>query len=208
MAAKIKLTDAERADVVDLYAIGFSTRRVIDYLLSTHPDWQLAPRHQINTAIRTCNPNHEKCAKKWKLRFEDTKGHFMTHRDQLIETSAGHAAEIVFEVFLKQSEILKSIKILPVVVDTPKDIIALMGTLLETVEIMKSIANPTANSEHRNSTADLRENLKHRIIERRRLQPENSDGAQFPIVLENRLPAAASDKNEHGDEHDEHSNGA
>lgn len=72
MTSKIKLSDAERADVVDLYANGYSTCRVIDHLISTHPDWQLAPWHQIKTAIRMRNPNHEKCAKKWKLRFEYT----------------------------------------------------------------------------------------------------------------------------------------
>ena len=206
MSTKITLTDEERAEVVDLYAIGYSTRRVIDHLLSTRPDWQLAPRHQIKTAIRTCNPNHEKCSKKWKLRFEDTKGHFRTHRDRLIETGAGHAAELMFDVFLKQSEILKSIKISPMEVSVPKDLIALMGTLLETVKVMKPIAEPTANNGHSTSTADLHENLKHRLAERKRLQSENSASVQSAAVVENR--SLATDSDEDGDEHHGHSNGA
>lgn len=206
MSTKIELTDEERAEVVDLYAIGYSTRRVIDYLLSTHPDWQLAPQHQIKTALRTCNPNHEKCSKKWKLRLEDTKGHFRTHRDRLIETGAGHAAELMFDVFLKQSEILKSIKILPMEVSVPKDIIALMGTLLETVKVMKPIADPTANNGHPTSTVDLHENLKYRLAVRKRLQPVNSASVQSPAVAENR--SLATDSDEDGDEHHGHSNGA
>ena len=152
MAAKIKLTDDERTDVIDLYAFGYSTPRAIDYLLSTHPDWNVAPRYQIKDAIRTCNPYHVKCAKKWKLRFVGTKGHFRTHRDQLIDAGAGYAAELVFDVFLKQSEILKSINITPVDVSAPKDVIAFMGTLLETVKVMKSIADPTASNTTNSST--------------------------------------------------------
>ena len=206
MAAKIKLTDAERADVVDLYAIGYSTCRVIDYLISTHPDWQLAPRHQIKTAIRTCNPNHDKCAKKWKLRFEDTKGHFRTHRDRLIETGAGHAAELVFDAFLKQSEILKSIKISPMEVSVPKDLISLMGTLLETVKVMKPIADPAASNEHSTSTADIYEDLKHRLTDRKRLQTENSAIVPSPEVVEDRSLEADPDEAE-GEYHG-HSNGA
>ena len=206
MAAKIKLTDEERTDVVDFYAIGYSTTRVIDYLLSTHPDWNVAPRYQIKDAIRTCNPYHVKCSKKWKLRFEDTKGHFRTHRDQLIEAGAGHAAELMFDVFLKQSEILKSINISPVEVSAPKDVIAFMGTLLETVKVMKSIADPTASNGPPTSSADLFENLKHRLAERNKLQPGSGSNVTLPAVVENRSLDPASDEDE--GEHHGHSNGA
>ena len=48
---------------------------------------------------------------------------------QLIETDAGHAAELVFDGFLKHAEALKSIIILPMEVSVPKHIIVLMGTL-------------------------------------------------------------------------------
>ncbi|MDE0184747.1 MAG: hypothetical protein OXP71_04745 [Candidatus Poribacteria bacterium] len=74
MAAKIKLTDEERTDVVDLYAIGYSTTRVIDYPLSTHPHWNVAPRYQIKDAIRTCNPYHVKCSKNGNSGLRTQKG--------------------------------------------------------------------------------------------------------------------------------------
>ena len=63
-----------------------------------------------------------------------------------MERGDGHAAEVVFEAFLKLSEILKSITILPIEVSVPKDSISLKRTRLDTVKIMKSIANPTENS--------------------------------------------------------------
>ena len=75
MAGNITFTDGAVAGAVDLCAIEYSACRVIDYLLSMHPDWQLAQQNPIKTAIRTCNSIHEKCAKKWKRRFKDTKGH-------------------------------------------------------------------------------------------------------------------------------------
>ena len=51
----------------------------------------------------------------------------------------------MFDGFLKHAEALKSIMILPMEVSVPKHIIALIGTLLQTVKIMKSIANTTVN---------------------------------------------------------------
>ena len=206
MPAKIKLTDEERAEVVDLYAIGYSTPRVIDHLLSTHPEWQSAPRHQIKTAIRTCNPNHVKCSKKWKLRFKDTKGHFRTHRAQLIEAAAGHAAELMFDVFLKQSEILKSTNISTVDVRAPKDVIAFMGTLLDTVKVMKPIANPSETDGNSTSNPGSYEDLKHRFVERGRHSAENSPSIPLPAVEEHRSIDADSDEDE-GEYHG-YSNGA
>ena len=59
---------------------------------------------------------------------KDTKGHFGTRRARLIETSTKHAAKLVFDVFLKQSAILKSIRNFPVAGKCPNDQIALIRT--------------------------------------------------------------------------------
>ena len=77
-APKITLADEELAGTVDLCAIEYSTCRVIDYLLSMHPDWKLPQRNPIKTTMQTCNPNHEKCAKNGNADFrtqKDTLGH-------------------------------------------------------------------------------------------------------------------------------------
>ncbi len=195
MAAKIKLTDEERTDVVDLYAIGFSTTRVIDYLLSTHPHWNVAPRYQIKDAIRTCNPYHVKFSKKWKLRFEGTKGHFRAHRDQLIEAASGHAAELMFDVYLKQSEIVKSTKILPMELSAPKDIIAFLRTLSDMYKALQPIAGPTENNKDSTSTGD-REPLEQLRDEWRQLYPENSPSIPLPAAEENTSLNADSDRTE------------
>lgn len=205
MAAKIKLTDEERTDVVDLYAIGYSTTRVIDYLLSTHPHWNVAPRYQIKDAIRTCNPYHVKCSKKWKLRFEDTKGHFRTHRDQLIEAGAGHATELMFDGFLKLSEIVKSTKILPMELSAPKDIIAFMRTLSDMYKALQSIAVPAENNKDSTATDD-RNHLEQRRDEWRLLYPENSPSIPLPAAEKNTSLDADSDRTE--GEHHGHKNGA
>lgn len=202
MALKIKLTDGERTEVVDLYAHGYSTRRVIDHLISTHPDWQLAPRHQIKTAIRTCNPNHEKCAKKWKVRFEERKEHFRTHHDRLIETSAGHAAEVAFDGFLKLSEALNSITVSPTKVSVAKDTISLLRTLLDTVKIMNPIANPTEITGNSDSTTAMHRHLLDRLAVRDRQLPENSASPQSEAVVEDR--SLTSDVDDNGGEHHGH----
>ena len=206
MPAKIKLTDEERTDVVDLYAIGYSTPRVIDHLLSTHPDWQHAERHQIRTAIRTCNPNHEKCSKKWKLRFEDTKRHFHKHRDRLIETAAGHAAELTFDVLLQLSEILKSAKNSLADPGVNKDTIAYMRTLLDIYKVMNPIANPSETDGNPTSNPKNYEDLKHRVAAQKKLQNENSASVPSAAVVEDKSLEADSDENE-GEYHG-HSNGA
>ena len=206
MPAKIKLTDEERAEVVDLYAIGYSTPRVIDHLLSTHPDWQSAPRHQIRTAIRTCNPNHEKCSKKWKLRFEDTKRHFHKHRDRLIETAAGHAAELTFDVLLQLSEILKSTKISLADPGVNKDTIAYMRTLLDIYNVMKPIAKPSETGGNPTSDPGIHEDFKHRLAEWKTLKNENSGSVPSAAVVEDKSLEANSDEFE--GEHHGHSNGA
>ena len=206
MPAKIKLTDEERAEVVDLYAIGYSTPRVIDHLLSTHPDWQHAERHQIRTAIRTCNPNHEKCSKKWKLRFKDTKRHFHKHRDRLIEAAAGHAAELTFDVLLQLSEILKSGKNSLVDLSVNKDTIAYMRTLLDIYKVMNPIANPSETDGNPTSIPENYEDLKNRFIERGRHSAENSPSIPLPAVEVNRSIDADSDEDE-GEYHG-YSNGA
>ena len=192
MPAKIKLTDEERAEVVDLYAIGYSTPRVIDHLLSTHPDWQGAERHQIRTAIRTCNPNHEKCSKKWKLRFEDTKRHFHKHRDRLIETAVGHAAELTFDVLLQLSEILKSAKNALADPGVNKDTIAYMRTLLDIYKVVNPIANPSETDGNPTSNPENYEDLKHRVAERKRLQPDSSSIVALTAAMENKSLAHAS----------------
>ncbi len=195
MAAKIKLTDEERTDVVDLYAIGFSTTRVIDYLLSTHPHWNVAPRYQIKDAIRTCNPYHVKFSKKWKLRFEGTKGHFRAHRDQLIEAASGHAAELMFDVYLKQSEIVKSTKILPMELSAPKDIIAFLRTLSDMYKNLQPIDGPTENNKGTTAT-NGRDHLEQLRDEWRQLYPENSPSIPLPAAEENTSLNADSDRTE------------
>ena len=62
----------------------------------------------------------------------------------------GHAAEVVFEAFLKLSERLKSLADLPIEVSVPKDSTSLKRTRLDTVKIMKSVADPTENYGNRN----------------------------------------------------------
>ena len=94
MAAKIKLTDEERPASSIIYFQPIQTG-------NKHRGTK--SKLQSGRTTRTMS----KCSKKWKLRFKDTKGHFRTHHDQLIEAGAGHAAESMFDVFLKQSEILK-----------------------------------------------------------------------------------------------------
>ena len=121
------------------------------------------------TAIRTCNPNHEKCSKKWKLRFEDTKRHFHKHRDRLIETAAGHAAELTFDVLLQLSEILKSAKNSLADPGVNKDTIAYMRTLLDIYKVVNPIANPSETDGNPTSNPENYEDLKHRLAERRRL---------------------------------------
>lgn len=59
-------------------------------------------------------------------------------------------------------------------VSDPGDTIALLGTPLQTVKVIKPIAYPTANTGHPTSTADLPGKLGHRLAERRRLQSESS----------------------------------
>ena len=61
MAAKITITDEELTGAVDLCAMEYSARRVINYLLSMHPDWKLPQRNGIKTTTQTCNPNRDKC---------------------------------------------------------------------------------------------------------------------------------------------------
>ena len=179
-----------------------SRRRVIDHLISTHPDWQLTPRHQIKTAIRTSNPNHEKCAKKWKLLFEDRKGHFRAHHDRLIETTAGRAAEVAFDGFLKLSETLKSITISPTKVSAAKDTISLLRTLLETDKTMNPIAIPSENIGHHDSAAGIHENLLVRFVDRNGRQLENSASPQSEAVVEH--TSLTSDIDDNGGEHHGH----
>ena len=61
-AAKITIMDEELTGAVNLCAIEYSVCRVIDYLLSMHPDWKLPQRNPTKTTMPTCNPNRDKCA--------------------------------------------------------------------------------------------------------------------------------------------------
>ena len=81
-----------------------------------------------------------------------------------------------------------------------------MGPLLDTVNVMKPIANPSETDGNPTSNPGIHEDLKHRLAERKRLQPDSSSSVALTAAVENKSLAPASNEDE--GEHHGHSNGA
>lgn len=139
-APPIKLTEAERKSVVELFAFGYTTSAVIDELIKTHADWQTAPRFKIKEAIRTCNPNHKAFAKKYKELFESIKGQIRAERQKLAESMVGEIKEFAATWLHKHFEIIKSVSISPIEITAPRDLVALTKSLSDMVSVAEKVA--------------------------------------------------------------------
>lgn len=60
-----------RLKIVELYAQGHTTSAIVDAIYRGRPEaTRGVPRAKIREAIRTCNPNHHKFAKKYRRTYE------------------------------------------------------------------------------------------------------------------------------------------
>lgn len=139
-APTIKLTEAERKSVVELFAFGYTTSAVIDELIKAHADWQTAPRRKLKDAIRTCNPHHSNFAKKYHELYRSTKEQIGAERRKLTASVAGETKELAAAWLHRQLEIIKSVSISPIDITAPRDLVALTKSVSDMVSVAEKIA--------------------------------------------------------------------
>lgn len=162
---QVKLTDEERFDTIyQRVWQNATTTAIVDALIKAHPEWKDVPRRKIQDATRTCNPFHNRFAKKWKPIYASTLKHFQAEREKLIQGMSLHASEAISEAIKKVLEGLNHVAI-----ESPNDVLSIARSITPIRNTLLLSINHNSNDEdnteqgHDSSDAALRalESLEH-----------------------------------------------
>ena len=97
---QIKLTDEERTDsIYQPVRQNAAAAATVDTLIKAHPGWKDVPRRKIED--RTCNPFHDKFAKKWKPIYTSTFKHFQAQCKTPLQATSLHTSVAISELIKK-----------------------------------------------------------------------------------------------------------